>query len=246
MAKSRIEREIDATMADPEGDSLAATLLPVGRSPAIGAESGRAIRNGVGKHVSPHGSIRYLRYVDGKIVSGLQVVSADGHVAKIANVYTLPGYRGRGMAAELLARARRDFRDVRHADEDDLSPAGRGWRDKMEAAVDPRRSSALLLTEVPRPAFASRKSAGRRQISLRVTAKDLIRAVYGQDVAYANRGVYPGTSTPLRKIRGDEVLRVDGTSAGARVMDDDGGWIADRVGDLGARQISRLLAFLGK
>ena len=85
----------------------------------------------MGKYVSPHGSTRYLRYVDGRIASGLQVVSADGRTAKIANVYTLPEYRGRGMAAGLLARARRDFAVVGHADEDDLSLAGLGWRDKV-------------------------------------------------------------------------------------------------------------------
>jgi hypothetical protein len=198
-------------------------------------------------------------------------------------MYTLPGYRGRGMAAELFARARRDFRDVEHADENDLSSAGRGWRDKMErfdrpaspfgSAAD-RGSPAGGRPASPfgsaadrgspaggRPASpfgsaadrgspaggdAPRKPAGRRRVSLRVTAADLIRAIYGEDVAYANLGVYPGTSTPIRNIRGDETLSVEGTSAGARVTDGDGGWIADRVGNMGARQVSKLLAFLGK
>lgn len=132
MAKTKrvLEAEIRAAVEDV---GLAATLLPPGMSPAIGTETGALRRDGTSKHASPHGSTRYLRSVGGKIVAGLQVVSADGRAAKIANVYTLPEYRGRGMAAGLLSRARRDFLVVEHADEDDLSRAGRGWRDKMEA-----------------------------------------------------------------------------------------------------------------
>ena len=67
-------------------------------------------------------------------MSGMQVVSSDGKTARIAGVYTLPEYRGRGLAAELLRRARRDFSSVIHAREQDLSPSGRGWRDKVESS----------------------------------------------------------------------------------------------------------------
>lgn len=130
---TRIHREIRQILAVPDDDDpLARTLLPPSQSPAIGPESGSARRSGIGRHDSPHGSTRYLRYVDGQIASGLQVVSADGRRATIANVYTRPGYRGRGFGTELVARARRDFEVVSWPGEGSLSNAGRGLRDRIE------------------------------------------------------------------------------------------------------------------
>lgn len=58
-----------------------------------------------------------------------------------------------------------------------------------------------------------------------------------------NAGTYEGTKIPLRKLTGAERVRVSGTTAGARVLADET-WIADRFGNLGARQVKRLLALV--
>lgn len=109
-------------------EPLRRTLLLPGENPAIGPESGRVRNSGIGKHVSPHGSVRYLYYLEGLPVAGLQVVTRDGATAIVANVYVEPGHRRQGLASALLARARRDFK-VQHAEEQHLSEDGKAWRD---------------------------------------------------------------------------------------------------------------------
>lgn len=112
---------------------MSRTLLPPGHPGLpLGRESGHLRRDGISRHDDPFGSTRYLYSTDGTIAAGLQVVSQNGRDATVANVYTRPEFRRRGLARRLLERARRDFSNVRHADEDDLSEAGRAWRDRVE------------------------------------------------------------------------------------------------------------------
>jgi hypothetical protein len=59
----------------------------------------------------------------------------------------------------------------------------------------------------------------------------------------SGRWFYTGTTIPVRAVRGDEVLVVDLDSG--RIEDNQGGWIADRFGRLGARQRRALAATLG-
>lgn len=110
---------------------LSVYLNDSGKVPGIGAERGKRIRDGLSRYKSPHGSTRYVWYINGKAISALQVVSADGLFAKIANVYTTPSYRRMGFAKLLLDQARKDFKEVVHADEEDLSTGGRAWRGKV-------------------------------------------------------------------------------------------------------------------
>ncbi len=110
------------------GDLLAVYLGAPGTVPGIGAERGRRVRDGLGKYKSPHGSTRYVWYVSGEPVSALQVVSIDGKIATVANVYTARSHRRTGLAGLLLEQARRDFREVRHASDGHLSAEGRAWR----------------------------------------------------------------------------------------------------------------------
>jgi GNAT superfamily N-acetyltransferase len=133
-SRREMERDVQRVVGGRVStDPLAATLLPPGhRSLAVGRESGELCRDGVSRHDDPYGSTRYLYSEGGEVVSGLQVVSRDGVTALVANVYTRPDRRGRGLASELLARARHDFARVDHASEADLSAAGRGWRDAVE------------------------------------------------------------------------------------------------------------------
>lgn len=105
-------------------------LLPAGRCPAVGAETTVRTFTGADGIVvivlsSPHGSTRYLASQDGSNVAVLQVVSRDGRHARIANAFTVPGMRRRGIARMLLEAARTDFEEVLHSD--DLSDFGRAF-----------------------------------------------------------------------------------------------------------------------
>ncbi|NBT57356.1 N-acetyltransferase [bacterium] len=105
-------------------------LAPAGEVPQIGPEKqvGRTTDGSV-KFLSPNGSHRYVRYVAGKPVSALQVVSRDGMNGHVANVYTLPEYRKQGFAKELLDRARQGFESITHSK--DLSTLGAIWKGKV-------------------------------------------------------------------------------------------------------------------
>jgi ribosomal protein S18 acetylase RimI-like enzyme len=103
-----------------------------GKVPGIGPEKGRKPPgDGISKFVSPHGSTRYVAYVGGAPVAALQVVSRDKKNAVIANVYTSPEARRQGWASKLLAAARKDFKSVGHAAEEDISDEGKKWRDRV-------------------------------------------------------------------------------------------------------------------
>ena len=112
--------------------SLAVVLADPGKMPEVGFELGlRPAWNGVGRYVSPFGSYRYVAYVKGRPVSGLQVVSRDRKTAIVANVYTVASHRREGWATELLRHAKQDFKTVQHAAEEDLSTSGKKWRDNV-------------------------------------------------------------------------------------------------------------------
>lgn len=111
---------------------LSYLLSPVGQVPQIGPEKAfpKEVVNGSIKYVSPHGSYRYVYFVDGKPVSALQVVSRDKKSASIANVYTLPEYRRLGYAKILFDHAKEDFESLEHSK--DLSELGILWSDKVK------------------------------------------------------------------------------------------------------------------
>ena len=121
-------------------DPLAGYLAPKDEAPGIGPEKGPRSppSSGVAKYVSPHGSTRYVSYDSGRPVAALQVVSRDKRQASIANVYTDPCCRRRGLAKELLDCARRDFKGgVVHASEENISEAGKAWRSRVEPVLAP-------------------------------------------------------------------------------------------------------------
>lgn len=117
-------------------DDLSMYLGPKGKVPGIGPERGpaRVPQQGIVRFRSPHGSSRYLAFRGGEPVSVLQIVSFDGEHAQIANVYTVPEFRRRGLAEQLLARARKDFASVEHSKH--LSESGRLWKEKVSPQRD--------------------------------------------------------------------------------------------------------------
>jgi hypothetical protein len=115
--------------SNPTNDDLAIYLRPPSDIFSIGHETGLPKRDGIAKFVSPHGSYRYVFYVNHLPVSALQVMSRDRKTAVIANVYTLPQYRRQYYATRLLDRTRQDFKTVMHAEETHISKDGLKWRD---------------------------------------------------------------------------------------------------------------------
>ena len=119
-------------LTDSQEPDLAYLLGAAGTIPQIGPEKQTGnTPDGSVKFLSPHGSYRYVRYIQGKPVSAIQIVSKDGKNGSIANVYTLPEYRKQGFARELLNRARQGFESITHSK--DLSSLGAIWKGKVEA-----------------------------------------------------------------------------------------------------------------
>ena len=98
-------------------------LKPRGEVPFIGRERGpsRPPASGIAKYVSPHGSYRYVGYIDGEPVAAMQIVSTSRRLGTIAHVFVASSYRRRRLATSLLERAKQDFEEVRHAEEPSLS-----------------------------------------------------------------------------------------------------------------------------
>lgn len=63
--------------------------------------------------------------------------------------------------------------------------------------------------------------------------------VCGSGLATYNVGVYEGTVIPVRRLTGNERVRIVGTTAGARIEAES--WIVDRFGALSARQVKKLI-----
>jgi hypothetical protein len=85
------------------------------------------------------------------------------------------------------------------------------------------------------------------RIHVTTITRTLAEAMYPDGGLHAfNTGVYEGTRIPLRKMSGRELVDVVGTRSRAQVISEEGTWIADRFGELGARQIKRLLTLLGE
>lgn len=83
-----------------------------------------------------------------------------------------------------------------------------------------------------------------RRVNIMTDTSTLAKAMFaGASLHDFNVGRYEGTNIPLRKLTGSERVQIAGTTAGARVFAGET-WIADRFGNLGARQIKRLLTLV--
>lgn len=111
-----------ATTGMANESAMAMLLLPCGRSPLIGPEVGRELEPGLSVFKSSAGSFRFVRESEGRVVAAVQVMSMDGEVGLIANVYTDPSARRRGYASECMAAATRFFKAVDYSE--DVSPDG--------------------------------------------------------------------------------------------------------------------------
>lgn len=128
-----------------------------------------------------------------------------------------------------------------NAEGDEVVPVGYARRHRtidrglIKKAVDLHMSKKYA-TLVPR----GEDTAKARLVNIVTDTATLAEAMYpGGGLHAFNTGVYVGTTTPIRKLTGREVVTVAGTTAGAKVLTDET-WIADRFGSLGARQIQAL------
>ncbi len=92
------------------------TLAPLGKSITIGSEKENKITDNISVYISNQGSYRFVYKYDGKIISGLQIMSKDGKRGVISNVYTLSKFRRKGIAGVLLKAAREIFNQVDHSE----------------------------------------------------------------------------------------------------------------------------------
>ncbi len=162
-----------------DGDKLQFKILlgPRGTVPTIGKETGPGVKaDGVSRYVSEEGSYRYVEYEHRQPVAVLQVVSLDGRHAWIANVYVVPEFRRQGRAARLLARARKDFKQVSHAPEEDRTQQGSAWAGKvMEMIEDAEETSSFTdrPTTIPDESGPRRVAGDTYEGQLRKTLSDL-------------------------------------------------------------------------
>lgn len=91
----------------------------------VGDEDGEKSDNGIAVYKDSFGSYRYVYYISGEAVAGLQVVTRDGKNGQIANVYTKPDQRRKGHATQLLNRASEDFDRIVHSN--DLNDMSEKW-----------------------------------------------------------------------------------------------------------------------
>lgn len=119
---------------EQEEPDLFYLLSPPGKTLQIGPETGEPVNNGIVRYDSPHGSYRYVYYLDGQPVSALQIVSRDKRSgAQVANVFTHPNFRRQQLATQLLQQAQSDFRNIQHQPRDERSNLANQWIDDLDA-----------------------------------------------------------------------------------------------------------------
>ena len=130
-----------------------------------------------------------------------------------------------------------------NAEGDEVVPPGHDRRQRFVERALIKKAVELRMNKK----YATLEEASRVQddatakiVNIVTDTTTLANAMYPDGGLPAfNTGVYEGTRTPIRKLTGREVITVAGTTAGAKVLSDET-WIADRFGELGARQIKKL------
>jgi hypothetical protein len=128
---------------------LTGLIAPLGQNPMIGPETGKETENGIALFFqsvtifnasasNPHGgSYRFVRFVGGKAVAGIQVMSLDGKEGVLANAYCAPEFRRMGFTTELAKEARRRFAKL--AFSEDRSSDGYLW---VQSVQDDQESNS--------------------------------------------------------------------------------------------------------
>ena len=128
-----------------------------------------------------------------------------------------------------------------------VNPEGRRYhqteqhvqRTSIKKAVEMRMNNKYATLE---PVARANGSATAKIVNIVTDTTTLADAMFpGGGLAAYNEGFYQGTTIPIRKLTGREIVTVAGTTTGAKVVTDQT-WVTDRFGPVGARQIRRLRA----
>lgn len=111
-----------ATTGEANEVGMRDLLAPRGLSSSVGTETGRVVPTGISKYVSPFGSTRYIYSKDAQALAVLQVMSRDGKAGVITNAFTEQEARRKGIASQLITRAKKDFESVEYSNS--MSPDG--------------------------------------------------------------------------------------------------------------------------
>lgn len=110
-------------------------------------------------------------------------------------------------------------------------------RTSIKKAVEMRMNNTYATLE---PVAQTKGGATAKLVNIVTDTTTLAEAMFpGGGLATYNEGIYEGTTIPIRKLSGREIVTVAGTTSGAKVVTDQT-WIKDRFGPVGARQIKRL------
>jgi len=115
----------------PHQPNLPLILKPKSTIWQIGPETGKAVDNGVATYYGPRGSVRLVLYRNKVPLSCLHLLDLGRGKAKVNNVYTVPSWRRKGLAARLMREARKTFRSVTHSGA--LTQAGEAWSEAVGA-----------------------------------------------------------------------------------------------------------------
>jgi 8-oxo-dGTP diphosphatase len=102
IAKKKENKSDDGKIISNE--SLSYLTGAPGSVPAIGEETGKVKPEGISVLKSPFGSHRYVMSKNGKIVSAIQVMSANGTSGYVANVFTDKSERRKGNGKALIEK----------------------------------------------------------------------------------------------------------------------------------------------
>lgn len=83
-------------------------INPKGHYLGVGNEKGPTKKNGISVFSDEYGSRRYVYFVNGQAVSGIQVVVREGQ-AILANAFTHKDLRRQGFARKLYERIKKDY-----------------------------------------------------------------------------------------------------------------------------------------
>lgn len=189
-----LEQKFAATTGDANDAAMQDLLAKPGQSKSVGQETGRMSKEGISRLKSPFGSTRYVYSEGGQAKAVLQIMSTDGQVGTIANVYTVPDARRKGIASQLMERARKDFKQIHH--NADLSPAGAAWANSVEGAANTDNLVAIHNLSADNLRHAA-ELGGLAAPSLAIARKDIAFDSFGDVTLIGDKSLVNPAKNPV-------------------------------------------------
>ena len=96
----------------------------------VGKERRKNLSQDVAVFIDPHGSYRFVKFVNGEPAAAVQIVTRDKKHGIVARAYTRPEFRRKGFATELLQYGRKMFGSLEFSS--DQSEMGKAWVGSVE------------------------------------------------------------------------------------------------------------------